>query len=135
MLIAHYNEYYLPNNEFLYRGDYSISRLRSKKTYKRFKQELVRKYGRETIDKQTILYNGVTTCVLAYVNFVNQAGAMYFYEKLIIVASSNVFDYISNDLDIFEEASIWKKLRYQYCNECIYDDVESGIRVFGKRIK
>jgi hypothetical protein len=104
--IGHYNEYYLPNNSFLYKHDYSITRLRSKKSFAKFMQDLVKKYGQETINKQTILYNGVTTCVLAYIHdphgnpssisyflrHLDQNGlALHEHEPLTIVELENLF--------------------------------------------
>jgi hypothetical protein len=79
VVIGNYNEYYLPNNDFLYRDDLSIDIIRSKKSLLKFKQELKKEFSQSSIDNQPILNNGIKTCILAHVvhPHTNSAGFTY----------------------------------------------------------
>ncbi|MCB0368022.1 MAG: hypothetical protein KDD45_00945, partial [Bdellovibrionales bacterium] len=41
-------------------------------------------------------------------------------QKLIVVASRSVTNLLVSDLDVFENAVIWKRLYYQYASELIW---------------
>ncbi len=56
-------------------------------------------------------------------------------KKLIVVASSVVFKFLSADLEIFEQAVLWKRLLTQCADELLWSGELAGtqVRVFGKR--
>lgn len=55
-------------------------------------------------------------------------------KKLIVVASRSVIDLLTSDLDVFENAVIWKRLYYQYAAEVLWQGLLEGVdvRVRGK---
>jgi hypothetical protein len=50
-------------------------------------------------------------------------------QKLIVVASRSVTKLLVSDLNIFENAVIWKRLYYQYANEVIWQGAVDGVPV------
>ncbi|HWG90122.1 MAG TPA: C-terminal helicase domain-containing protein, partial [Candidatus Thermoplasmatota archaeon] len=56
-------------------------------------------------------------------------------KKLIVVASRSVFRHLPRDPDLFESAGLWKRLRYQYAAEPLWQGHREGVqvRVTGKR--
>ena len=53
-------------------------------------------------------------------------------KKLIIIASRSVIDLLTSDLEVFENAVLWKRLYYHYAPDLLYSDNRSGIEVFVK---
>ena len=55
-------------------------------------------------------------------------------KKLIVVASSSIFRLIVDDLNLFENAILWKRLRYQWTNDLLWQGVMDGhsVRVWGR---
>jgi len=56
-------------------------------------------------------------------------------KKLIVVASAVVFNFLSADLEIFDQAVLWKRLLSQCAEELLWSGEFAGtqVRVFGKR--
>lgn len=56
-------------------------------------------------------------------------------KKLIVVASRSVVDLLTSDLDVFENAVIWKRLYYQCANDVLWQGDRYGVPVWlrGKR--
>jgi len=49
--------------------------------------------------------------------------------KLIVVASSSVIDLLTSDLDVFQNAIIWKRLYYQYASDTLWEGDFDGVHV------
>ncbi len=56
-------------------------------------------------------------------------------KKLIVVASSVVFKFLSSDLEIFDQATLWKRLLTQCADELLWSGPYAGttVRVFGRK--
>lgn len=117
MIIGHYNEYFLPNNNFLYRDEYKISTLRSKKNFKKVKQELSKNYGHETIESQPIFFSGVKTCVLAYIHdpHGNPSSIHYFLHHLKINGLSE------EEHELFTVGELYEIFKTNLCLIHIYN--------------
>lgn len=50
-------------------------------------------------------------------------------KKLIVVASRSVVDLLTSDLDVFENAVIWKRLYYHYASQVLWRGQEQGVQV------
>ena len=50
-------------------------------------------------------------------------------KKLIVVASQSVTRLLLSDLDVFENAVIWKRLYYQYANKVLWMGKVNGVPV------
>ncbi len=51
-------------------------------------------------------------------------------KKLIVVASRSVVDLLTSDLDVFENAIIWKRLYYQWASEMLWQGSRCGVPVW-----
>jgi superfamily I DNA and/or RNA helicase len=49
--------------------------------------------------------------------------------KLIVVASRSVIDLLTSDLEVFENAVIWKRLYYQYAESVLWQGRLDGVNV------
>jgi superfamily I DNA and/or RNA helicase len=50
-------------------------------------------------------------------------------KKLIVVASRSVVDLLTSDLEIFDNAVIWKRLYYQYAADMLWQGRLNGVPV------
>lgn len=50
-------------------------------------------------------------------------------KKLIVIASRSIVDLLTSDLDIFENAVIWKRLYHHYTQETLYQGTINGYQV------
>ncbi|HXY85747.1 MAG TPA: AAA domain-containing protein, partial [Gaiellaceae bacterium] len=57
-------------------------------------------------------------------------------KKLIVIGSTTVFRLVPPDMDVFESALLWKRLRYEFSAEVLWDGDISGVpvRVSGRRV-
>lgn len=50
--------------------------------------------------------------------------------KLIVIASRSVVDLLTSDLDVFENAVIWKRLYHRYTPSLLYEERVNGADVW-----
>jgi len=53
-------------------------------------------------------------------------------KKLIVIASRSVIDLLVSDIDVFENAVIWKRLYYQYASQELHHSLRDGVPVWVK---
>jgi hypothetical protein len=51
-------------------------------------------------------------------------------KKLIVIASRSVIELLTSDLDVFENAMIWKRLYYQYASDVLWHGTLDGVPVW-----
>ncbi|NHN35338.1 hypothetical protein [Paenibacillus agricola] len=144
MLVGNYNEYSIPNNNFLYKNDNQVSILRSKKSLMKIKQELKQLYGRKKIEHQPIFYKGIKTCLLAYIHnpFGNPSSIHYFlrhldthglsreeYDPYTLDELNEIFNTNTCLIHIFDFGLIshdrdWEEFEAYYMNELVSCSIE-----------
>lgn len=57
-------------------------------------------------------------------------------KKLIVVGSTTIFRLVPPDMEVFESALLWKRLRYEFSAETLYEGNVGGtsVRVSGRRV-
>lgn len=50
-------------------------------------------------------------------------------KKLIVVASRSVIELLTSDLEVFENAMIWKRLYYQYASDLLWQGEQCGVPI------
>ncbi len=50
-------------------------------------------------------------------------------KKLVVIASQNLFHFLSDDIELFESAALWKLLRYRYARQELFSGEVDGHRV------
>jgi len=50
--------------------------------------------------------------------------------KLIVIASQSVVDLLTSDLDVFDNAVIWKQLFHRYTPDLLYEGSQNGARIW-----
>ena len=57
-------------------------------------------------------------------------------KKLIVIGSSTIFRLVPPDMQVFESALLWKRLRYEFSAEVLWEGVIAGVgvRVSGRRV-
>ena len=50
--------------------------------------------------------------------------------KLIVIASQSVVDLLTSDLDVFQNAVLWKQLYHRYTPDLLYEGSQNGTRLW-----
>ncbi len=58
-------------------------------------------------------------------------------KKLIVVGSSTIFRLVPPDMEVFENALLWKRLRYEFATDLLWEGEIGavGVRVSGRRVE
>jgi superfamily I DNA and/or RNA helicase len=58
-------------------------------------------------------------------------------KKLVVVGSTTIFRLVPPDMEVFESALLWKRLRYEFSAEVLWEGeiAGTGVRVSGRRIE
>jgi hypothetical protein len=58
-------------------------------------------------------------------------------KKLIVIGSTTIFRLVPPDMEVFENALLWKRLRYEFSAETLWEGEIAGaaVRVSGRRVE